>query len=416
MWFNRLAHLNGSFQDSVTALPQMAKYPLVMEQVRDALKKENANVGGTDLFKPRLSRDRPVGLGTETDTSRAVALYETYKLWNDDGGAGGDPEKEITHNAFMDTMNMIMGTDGLFDIRGANVSTHPLVQLIMIGKGMVESTIRNLGVAAGASFMGGLAGAGSGANNFFAGVSGIFSTTAFIGLTAGIVLFYVLPFLPFVYFFFAVGSWVKSIFEAMVGVPLWALAHLRLDGEGLPGDSASNGYFLILEIGIRPILTVFGLIAALLIFTAQVRVLHFIWDLVVENSAGYSDTAVLTLDAAYYDDVSTVPRDAFKRGIIDQFFFTIIYTIIVYMLATASFKLIDSIPDNILRWGGIGVSAFGDQNQDPLDGLQRYVAMGGMIQGQELSRGAIGVFGGTGNAIRLGGRTAAAAAGGGGTP
>lgn len=144
----------------------------------------------------------------------------------------------------------------------------------------------------------------------------------------------------------------------MVGVPLWALAHLRLDGEGLPGDSASNGYFLLLEIGIRPILTVFGLVAALLIFTAQVRVLHFIWDLVVENSAGYSDTNIIPLDASYHDDmVSTTPRDAYKRGIVDQFFFTIIYTIIVYMLATASFKLIDSIPDNILRWGyrGLGV-------------------------------------------------------------
>lgn len=417
MWFNRLAHLNGSFQDSVTALPQMSKFPLVMEHVREDVKKENPGVSGTEMFKPRLSRGRPVAIGTDADTSRASAMYETYKLWNDDGGADGDPEKELLYNAFMDTMNMIMGTDAVFDIRGANVSTHPLVQLIMIGKGMVESTIRNLGVAAGTSFMGGLAGAGSKANSFFSGVSGIMSTTAFIGLTAGIVLFYVLPFLPFVYFFFAVGSWVKSIFEAMVGVPLWALAHLRLDGEGLPGDSASNGYFLLLEIGIRPILTVFGLVAALLIFTAQVRVLHFIWDLVVENSAGYSDTNIIPLDASYHDDmVSTTPRDAYKRGIVDQFFFTIIYTIIVYMLATASFKLIDSIPDNILRWGGIGVSAFGDQNQDPLDGLQRYVAMGGMIQGQQLTEGAIGAFGGTGNAVRMGmmGGRAGAAAGRGG--
>lgn len=416
MWFNRLAHLNGSFQDSVVALPHMSKFPDVMIQVQDMVQKENPGVTGTDLYKPRLSRNRPVALGP-ADTSRAVALYETYKLWNEDGGAEGDPEKEIMYNAFMDTMNMIMGTDGLFDIRGANVSTHPLVQLIMIGKGMVESTIRNLGVAAGTSFMGGIAkAAGSGPNNFFAGVSGMMTSTAFLGLTAGLVLFYVLPFLPFVYFFFAVGSWVKSIFEAMVGVPLWALAHLRLDGEGLPGESASNGYFLILEIGIRPILTVFGLIAALLIFTAQVRVLHFIWDLVVENSAGYSDTANnITLNADYFDAGNTTPRDAFKRGILDQFFFTVIYTIIVYMLATASFKLIDTIPDNILRWGGIGVSAFGDQNQDPLDGLQRYVAMGGMIQGQQLTGGIMSASAGSGEALGmgmgLGGRAGAAARG-----
>ncbi len=399
MWFNRLAHLNGTFQDSITALPHMSLYPSVMEYVRDTQQAENAGVTGTELFKPYLSRERQIPFGPG-DKNTAIALHKTYELWNEDGGASGDPEKEVMYNAFMDAMNMVLGTDGLFDIRGANVHLNPLVQLIMIGKGMVESTIRNLGVAAGTSFMGGIANAaGSGANNFFAGVSSMMTSTAFLGLTAGLVLFYVLPFLPFVYFFFAVGSWVKSIFEAMVGVPLWALAHIRLDGEGLPGESASNGYFLLLEIAVRPILTVFGLVAALLIFTAQVRVLHFIWDLVVENSAGFSDTSLVTLNAAYFDPASTNPRDAVKRGIIDQFFFTVIYTIIVYMLATASFKLIDSIPDNILRWGGIGVSAFGDTNQDALDGLQRYVAMGGMIQGQQITGGAMQAFSGTGRGL-----------------
>ena len=61
-------------------------------------------------------------------------------------------------------------------------------------------------------------------------------------------LFYIIPFMPFIYFFFAVGTWVKAIFEAMVGVPLWALAHIRIDGQGLPGDAAMNGYYLLLEI------------------------------------------------------------------------------------------------------------------------------------------------------------------------
>ena len=29
-----------------------------------------------------------------------------------------------------------------------------------------------------------------------------------LGITAGVTLFYILPFLPFVYFFFAVSSWI----------------------------------------------------------------------------------------------------------------------------------------------------------------------------------------------------------------
>ena len=54
--------------------------------------------------------------------------------------------------------------------------------------------------------------------------------------------------MPFIYFFFALAGWIKSIFEAVVAMPLRALAHLRIDGEGLPGPGATNGYFLLLEI------------------------------------------------------------------------------------------------------------------------------------------------------------------------
>lgn len=412
MWFNRLADINGSFQTAVNAIPEIRAYPLTMEETRKQIIEHNAGTVGVELFSPNMADGGTVDLdGQDQDIARAKALYINYKKLNEDGTAGGNLDREAVYNIFMDAMNMILGTDGVFDLRGANVATHPLVQLIMVGKGMVESTIRNLGVATASSFLGGIATAAKNTSGaaVMEAVSSFFFSTAFLGLTAGIVLFYVIPFLPFVYFFFAVGTWVKSIFEAMVGVPLWALAHLRLDGDGLPGDSASNGYFLIFEIGIRPILTVFGLIAAIIIFASQVRVLHFIWDIVVENSAGYNNNPEVVLDVAYHDPAAPTGRSAMKRDVVDQFFFTIIYTIVVYMLATASFKLIDMIPDNILRWGGIGVSSFGDQQDDALQGLQRYVAMGGMVQGQQLAGGVREAAGGIGRAggtaLGLGGRT-----------
>jgi len=225
-----------------------------------------------------------------------------------------------------------------------------------------------------------------------------------MGLTAGFVLFYVLPFLPFVYFYFAAASWIKAIFEAMVGVPLWALAHLRIDGDGLPGDSAQNGYFLILEIFIRPILTVIGLVAAVVIFSTQVQILNLIWDLVVSNVAGDASSVngdILNMTSA---------NDArFQRGIIDQFFFTIIYTIVCYMMALASFKLIDRIPDNILRWAGAGVSSFGDINQDQVESLSRYAAMGGMTMGNQAAGAVVKLGGGLGKSV--GGQVAGATSG-----
>jgi len=113
------------------------------------------------------------------------------------------------------------------------------------------------------------------------------------------------------------------------------------------------------------------------IFGAQVRVLNIIWDLVVQNVAGHSaDEGTVNIIGDYV---------TLKRDIIDQFFFTIIYTVIVYMLANASFKLIDNIPNDLMRWMSSGVTSFGDMTQTPAQNLQQYVATGGLVQGQELA-------------------------------
>jgi hypothetical protein len=299
-------------------------------------------------------------------------------------------DKTVTSGALETGMNLVFGTHGLFAMTSENTNIHPLAQLIALGKGLVESSIRNIAGSSLTAAMGGLAKAiDVQAGPLVDAASGFLMGTAFIGLTAGFVLFYVLPFLPFVYFFFAVASWIKTIFEAMVGVPLWALAHLRLDGDGLPGEAAANGYFLIFEIFIRPILSVMGLIAAMVIFTAQVRILNFIWNLVTENVGGHNGNNI----------IGVVGNINFRRSIVDEFFYTVLYAIIVYLMATSSFKLVDKIPDNILRWMGQGVSSFGDINQDPTENLTRYAALGGMTAGRQAAGGVKDLIGGTGSAV-----------------
>ena len=89
----------------------------------------------------------------------------------------------------------------------------------------------------------------------------------------------------------------------------------------------------------------------------------------------------------------------FPRNTVDQFFFTIVYTIIVYMMATASFKMIDKIPDQLLRFTGAGVSAFSDINPDPTEGLTRYAAVGGITVGQQATQGIKGLIDSGGGAL-----------------
>lgn len=389
IWFNKISQLNGAYMESVIDFPKLIKYPLVMEQAREERRREDTVVSGIYQFQPNLAGGRASALRGEALTI-ATILSGTFIYWNAEGAGRVEGETVLTGNAVEDAINLIFGAEGLFAMTGTNNHVHPLAQLTMLGKGLVEASIRNVAIASIGSAVGGLLSAIEPITpRLVEPFLEFIQSTAFIGLTAGLVLYYILPFLPFIYFYFAVAGWVKSIFEAMVGTPLWALAHLRIDGEGLPGNSASNGYFLLLEIFLRPILSVFGLIAAIVIFTAQVRVLHFLWSLVTQNLAGYEGDPTI----GFIADLQ------FSRTIVDELFFTIIYAIIVYMMAIAAFKLIDKIPDNILRWIGGSVSTFSDINQDSVESLTRFAALGGNTAGREIAGGIKELGGGVGGAI-----------------
>ena len=407
IWYNKIAEVNGGWMDAVRNIPYMDKFPLIMEEVRKFRQQNSQGSTNLELFQPSVRADGEnsapksfkTSLGEGAIDQIAVPLYRVFQFWNpkNNGKFGDDIDKSPTENVFLNSINLLLGTTGLMNIRGANQYMHPMAQLVSVGKGLINSAVLGMAGSSVSAFIGGAARATdkfSGIKGFSEAASKVFSSIAFIGLTAGFVLFYVLPFLPFLYFYFAVASWVKAIFEAMLGVPLWALAHMRIDGDGLPGDSASNGYFLILEIFIRPILTVFGLLAAIIIFSAQVRILNMVWDTVTINAAGFTKVD---------DIVGSPPPAAFiqqQRAALDQFFFTLVYTIVCYMLALASFKLIDKIPDNILRWAGAGVSSYGDIAQDQVESISRYATTGSMTIGNQASQAVTGASGGLGKVMR----------------
>lgn len=240
---------------------------------------------------------------------------------------------------------------------------------------MIESSIRNIGIAAGTSLGSGLMrilGMGSTAGQvMMQTASGFVSKVATTTILIGFMLYYVLPFMPFLYFFFALGGWVKSVFEAMVAMPIWALAHIRIDGEGLPGPGASNGYFLLLEIFVRPILILLGLVSSIIIFGAMVTVLNEIFDLMVTNTGGSAR-------------VNPDPNDiTFYRGPIDELFFTIMYVAITYMMGLSCFKMIDGVPNNILRWMGVSVATFKETSGDQVSQISSTIYQkGNMTVGQ----------------------------------
>ncbi len=356
IWYNQIAEWNGSLFAAVINIPTPKTMPLVMKEVESQKAGTDQDAPVCERFSPYLAtKDRSGDIKLDAAALPiAEMLNDLYKYWRCQNPTERT-ENKASGNVVFDTLGAIFGLQGLFTIR-ENATTHPMAQLASIGRSIVESAIRNLMAAMTFSFMGGIAeimdphrGGG------WHVASGIAITLTTMGLSIGFILYYVLPFLPFMYFYFAVGAWVKAIFEAMVGVPLWALAHLRIHGNGLHGDTALNGYFLIFEIFLRPILTVFGLLASVVIFAAMVRTLNGIFPMVTANLTGF--------DAESPKVSEKVLGIEFKRAVVDEFFFTVIYTVIVYMIGLASFKMIDMVPNNILRWMGNSAASFAANEQ-----------------------------------------------------
>jgi conjugal transfer/type IV secretion protein DotA/TraY len=431
IWYNHIADINGTFTSAVYAAPNVKRYPLLMETVKRQRMAQNKSGDICDTFNPNLGNDRNAQFESSKDPEIAFALNQAYQYfckpptqeagtpaaagatstttssttaagcptYNYNTLSQGGTTRSLTANTFIDVVGLIFGINGLFDIRTASCIdsatgrpvVHPLAQLSTVGRSLVENAIQSVGLSMGASFGGGIAGLLSPSLGPALGAaSNILVSVATIGLTAGFILYYILPFLPFIYFFFAVGSWVKSIFEAMVGAPLWALAHLHIDGDGLPGRAAKGGYYLIFEIFLRPIVIVFGLIGGMAVFGAMAAVLNNIFDLVVLNITGAipSQTTGSTITAGAIETM--------RRGVIDQFFFTIMYAILLYMMATASFKMIDNIPAMIMRWMSPGVSTFNDNKADPTQNLTAYASIATnqfaspVLSGMSQGAGAVG--------------------------
>ncbi len=357
LWYNKIAEINGVASSAMQNIPRPFKYPKIMEQVSNQHKTYDSNVSFADRFNPRLQNGQLADLPRPGDQYIAAALYSSYSFWS----AAGVQETVFakkTDNSFIDVINMMIGTYGLYDVY-ENDGVHPLAMLSAMGKSMVDASLRNL--------FGGLIGQGIGDDKSFIGrLADTASSFAFkfgmLGLSVGFVLYYVLPLMPFIYFFFAFSGWVKSIFEAVVAMPLWAIAHVRIDGEGLPGPLATNGYFLLFEIFLRPTLIIVGFVASISLFAALVDNLHAVFHLVTAAAAGFDAEAEMVAPLTLFGGNTTTQ---FWKGPIDEFFLTILYTVIVYMIGLSCFKLIDQIPNNIMRWMGVTVSTFHEVAGDP---------------------------------------------------
>lgn len=177
-------------------------------------------------------------------------------MWDKVKGAGSAiwEKAKTTANAAMD-----MVLDPKILDNAVNEKFGPLMQSlknVANGTGNPIVNMQNVGFAA-------LTAAGAG---FIAAmVIGVFTTTGGLilaGLSTALIGFgatnaYYLPLVPAATYYGAVLGWYALYIECLIAAPIWALMHIRFDGEGMVG-SASSGYKIILNMFLRPPLITMG--------------------------------------------------------------------------------------------------------------------------------------------------------------
>jgi len=244
-------------------------------------------------------------------------------------------------------------------------TTYPMAILTEIGDTIVTSSMWTFGLLALISIIGGFlpdAAGGDSAKMIMMGVVGDFlGFITTLGFVPGMVLLYYVPLIPWIRVIFAVVAWIVSVFEAVVMVPVVALAHLTTQGEGLVPQGLQGAYVLYLNILLRPILTVIGFIGATLIFNAMVPYIWVTMQGSLQTIAGPDSASVL-----------------------GQIVYTIIFVALIYTLANSTFKLVDMIPNATMKWiGGPQDASFEDSSIEGMVAGGAQVAVGA---GQQLGK------------------------------
>lgn len=236
-------------------------------------------------------------------------------------GDGGVLEKLAKFGGYQKVRELLFAQ--LLDATSpSNWSADPMIGLVNIG----HTLINLAGKITAATFAVGLI------PGFSIGASVAAMISPFVALmvTAGATLAIILPIMPFVFWVLAVTGYFLLIVEAVVAVNLWALAHMRLDGDGISGEAGRNGWLMLLSLLVTPTLMVLGLLVGMAIFRI---------------------TSAL-IDVGLHQAVSGMFGGGFFSDIATMLAFSFLIVVFYMVLLERSFALVSEFPGRVLRWMG----------------------------------------------------------------
>jgi len=159
---------------------------------------------------------------------------------------------------------------------------------------------------------------------------------------AGATLSFALPLMPFFYWILGVTGYFLLVVEAIVAVNLWALAHMRMDGDGISGQAGQKGWLMLLALLMTPVLMVFGFLIGMGIFRISSTLISTGMFYAVAGISGGSNVVV---------------------GLVGILAFSIMIVTSYIFILERSFSLISEFPNRVMMWMGEGIHIGGGEDR-----------------------------------------------------
>ncbi len=189
----------------------------------------------------------------------------------------------------------------------------------------------------------------------------------------GISQSFILPLLPFVYWVLAVVGYFLLVVEAVVASSVWALSHLRLDGEGISGEPGRQGWLMLLALLLTPALMVLGYFAGMALFRI----------------------ASGLLDYGMYHAMSALVNASPLVGIFGLIATGFLVVMVQVAIIERSFSLVSEFPGRVLGWigGEARIVGSGEMQRIGVIGSGFATGFGGVTRrlGSAMSGGGLGL-------------------------
>lgn len=219
----------------------------------------------------------------------------------------------------------------------AQQGQNPIIMAKNLGENMTAGAWTALGIGGSVLALSGADIQGTGVGDWATVFTPVLFALFSMFVVPGATLSTYVPMIPYILWIGVVIGWIILVVEAVIAAPIWAVAHMAPDGDGVVGRGG-QGYMLVLSLTLRPPLMILGLACSIALM----------------KPIGYFVNS--TFLGAFAIGVNPGPF-AITQAIAG----CVLYTIVMVSVIHRVFTLIHVVPDRILRWIGGGGNELGEE-------------------------------------------------------